>query len=185
MLRLDVRASVLARLVSRKENYPPRLLRVAFKHRSPHAPRLVSLLYQMLGPNRAHQPSRTCPASRPAAHALTPALDRLVQPAANCASPGWKSNGGTDGGARSIQKCPRRSVRPGPRSARPREVAQATFTSERAIATRCCSPPESSPARCLARLASPTSPSQSAATLSACPRACPRISKGSPHSPPP
>src|SRR5579862_8761479 len=100
MLRLDVGASILAGLVSRKENYPSRLLRIAFKHRSPHAPKVVSLLYPMLGPNCADQPSQICPASRPVVHAPTRALDRRHLRASNCASPGWKSNGGTDGAVR-------------------------------------------------------------------------------------
>src|SRR6185437_8391413 len=123
MLGLDVRASILARFVSRKENYSPRLLRVAFKHRSPHAPRLVASLYQMLGPNCAHQPSRTCLVLTPAAHVPEQAFDPPLQPALNCASPGWKSSGGTDGDARSIQKCLRRCVRQDRRLARPREAA--------------------------------------------------------------
>src|SRR5579862_2536976 len=125
MLRLDVGASVLAGLVSRKENYPSRLLRIAFKHRSPHAPKVVCLLYRMLGPSCANQSSRTYPPSRLAAHAPTPALDRRHLPTVNCASPRWKSNGGTDGGVRSTQKCLPRSVRRGLRWARPREVARA------------------------------------------------------------
>src|SRR5690242_15121613 len=125
MLGLDVRASILAGLVSCKENNPSRLLRVAFKHRSPHAPKVVCLFYRMLGPRSADQPSQTCPILRPAAHALTPALDRRIQPAANCGSPGWKSNGRTDGGARSTQKRRRRSVHPDLRSARPPKAAWA------------------------------------------------------------
>src|SRR5215472_193163 len=32
VLRLDKRAAVLARLIARKENYPPSLLRIALKH---------------------------------------------------------------------------------------------------------------------------------------------------------
>src|SRR5271155_2506562 len=52
------------------------------------------------------------------------------------------------------------------------------FTRARAMATRCCSPPDNCPPRCSARSANPTSPSQSFAVRSACAKEVPRTSSG-------
>ena len=78
--------------------------------------------------------------------------------------------------AASDRKWSLRCVRPDLRSVRPPEAIAGSFTSARAIATRCCSPPESSRARCAARSPSPTSASHSPAARSACPGALPPAS---------
>ncbi len=178
MLRLDIRASILARLISCKKDYAPSFLCIAFKHGSPKVFQGFASAPSAIRPRGCSGLGQAIP--RPASAFRVPESERGRHAGLMkcCELPGLTLNGETDADGASSSKtfsalCSSRS--PVGSSARSKD---GPFTRARAIATRCCSPPDNCPPRCSARSANPTSPSQSFAVRSACAKEVPRTSSG-------
>ena len=174
MLGLDVRAAVLAGLVPREKDHAPGFLRIAFKH--------GSALFSLSASEGAcwnAASGRSTPCSNRRMRSQRFARTGLcvarieVSWCVRC--------------KRSIKSiiamafCSSKS----PVGSSASRTA-GSLTRARAMATRCCSPPDSSAARCCARDASPTSSSQRPAACERLTRNWRRASaKAWPHFPPP
>src|SRR6266849_5599996 len=162
----DVRAAVLARLVPREEDHPPSFLCVAFKHGQLNSPPATTRVPSDFSPRKLSTPcSNPSTRSQRRANALLCVATMQVSRWVRC------------------RRCIRSKIASAFCSSRSPVGSSASrtagsLTNARAMATRCCSPPESSPARCRARRASPTSPSHRSADSRASPRPVPRINRG-------
>ena len=176
VLRLDVRAAILAGLVPREKDYSPSLFCIAFKHGSPtllgvfapalaarsvSAPCLRALLARRQLPVFQIQNAICAPRQgQIVCRENRRQMMRLVQT------------------LHQLENRSPHSVRPDRRSVRPPAAITARFTSARAIATRCCSPPESSAARCAARSAKTNFRQPFSRRAQRFAATCPRISRG-------
>src|SRR4029077_9628254 len=166
VLSLDVRRAILAGFVARKKYDASCLLCVAFKHGSTRfslSPKPRALVYVSTG--------RSIPCSSCSTRSARPA--RTVLCVAKIEVSRYSR----------CSRCISSKTAIAFRSSRSPVGSSASSkagccTSARAIATRCCSPPDNSPARCLTRAPRPTSLSQRSEVSSASPFFAPRISRG-------